>query len=259
MLYQDSLGRFSYLIFGSTLLNTNNKSTIPINKQGTGFFVRLDSLIYFITAKHTVANYLKNNDRKNDFPESLNVYSHYSDPFNYITIPAYWNSESNRKKEALKDVDVFVYDVSGLINNIRIDAIEISHHINDLAPSNGNFKKLRILGFPEIKNKIIAEVIQLTPPYRFESNSFYVSENFLNKIGSDIGIDYLNYEVLIKDATITSAFAGFSGSPVFIQNNNAEWLFMGMIVAVNQIKNSIYVVKRDVIIRQILNVYDHKE
>lgn len=70
-----------------------------------------------------------------------------------------------------------------------------------------------------------------------------------------MGIDYLRYEVQIKDQKINSGLAGFSGSPVFIQNKNSlKWLFMGIIVAVNEFKNSIYVVKKDEIIREILKM-----
>lgn len=260
IVYHDSLSQYSYLLFGSTLLNADHKSTIPIGKQGTGFFVKIDSSIYFVTAKHTIANYLKNDDHKKDFPDSLNVYTHYSDPFNYITIPADWISDSIRLNEGLKDPDVFAYEVTNSMKNLKSDAIEISLLENDFAPGKANFNKIWIFGFPEIKNKRIGEVIQFTPPYRFESNNFHVSENFLNQIGSDRGIDYLNYEVLIKDAKITSAFAGFSGSPVFIQNRNSlKWQFMGIIVAANQIRNSIYVVKRDAVIRKILKVHDQNK
>lgn len=232
IVYHDSLSQYSYLLFGSTLLNANHKSTIPIGKQGTGFFVRIDSSIYFITAKHNIANYLKKDDHKKDFPDSLNVYTHYSDPFNYITIPAGWISDSIRINEGLKDPDVFCYDVTNSIKSLKLNSIEIPLLENDFSPGKANFNKIWIFGFPEIKNKIIGEVIQLTPPYRFESNNFHVSENFPNQIGNDRGIDYLNYEVQIKDAIITSGFAGFSGSPVFIQNGNSlKWQFMGIIVA----------------------------
>ena len=68
VVYNDSLSQYSYLLFGSTLLNADNNSTRPIGEQGTGFFVRIDSSVYLITAKHTIVNYLKNNDYKKDFP-----------------------------------------------------------------------------------------------------------------------------------------------------------------------------------------------
>lgn len=260
IVYHDSLSQYSYLLFGSTLLNADHKSTIPTGKQGTGFFVKIDSSVYFVTAKHTITNYLKNDDLKKDFPDSLNVYSHYSDPFNYITIPAGWVSDSIRSNEGLKDPDMFAYDVTNSMKILKPDAIEISLLENDFAPGKANFNKIWILGFPQIKNKIIGEVIQITPPYRFESKSFHVSENFPNQIGNDRGIDYLNYEVLIKDAIINSGFAGFSGSPVFIQNGDSlKWQFMGIIVATNQIRNSIYVVKKDVVIRQILKEHDKNQ
>ena len=67
----------------------------------------------------------------------------------------------------------------------------------------------------------------------------------------------MRYEVQIKDQKINSGLAGFSGSPVFVQNKSSlKCVFMGIIVAANELRNSIYVVKKDEIIREILKNYD---
>jgi hypothetical protein len=68
------------------------------------------------------------------------------------------------------------------------------------------------------------------------------------------------YEIQIKDIRVTSELLGFSGDPVFIQmGQTSRWEFLGIAVAINPIRNSIYAVKREIILPQILNLYDQKQ
>lgn len=257
-IYHDSLSEYSYLLFSSTLLNTSpDKSANSPGRQATGFFVKVDSLIFFVTAKHAVENDYINDSDKNNFPDSLNIYSHYSDPFNDITIPTFRNNAKNYDKEGLNNVDVYCFDVTDLVKGFRLNAFEITQLQNDFTPANYNFNKIKLFGFPESKNIIKVETIQITPPYRFQTNKFIISESFLNQIGNDRGIDYVNYEIRLLDTKVDSELAGFSGSPIFIQNSQTnKWEFLGILVAINPIRNSIYVVKRDEVIRRILKKYD---
>jgi len=46
--------------------------------------------------------------------------------------------------------------------------------------------------------------------------------------------------------------AGFSGAPVFIQiGESNKWELLGILVAINEIRNSIYVLKGNRILREI--------
>jgi len=241
--FQDSLARYSYLLYGSTELNHPKNATIVRGQQATGFFIKKDSRIYFITAKHAVTNYVANGDTRNNYPDSFNVYAHYDDPFHYISIPAIWSSDSSALNGGLKDTDVFCYDVTHKLKGMRVSIIELPEIGERLISRLNNFDKMRIFGFPENMNKIEDNVIQITPPYRFESNDFLISENFLNLIGNDVGIDSVRDEVQIKDSKITSAFGGFSGAPVFIENKVGKWELMGVLVGINPLRNALYVSK----------------
>jgi hypothetical protein len=92
----------------------------------------------------------------------------------------------------------------------------------------------------------------------FSTKNFIIGINFINQVGNEKGIDSLRYEIQIKDSKISSAFGGFSGSPVFIRDSQGKWDFLGILVAINQIRNSIYVVKRDRVIKEITKAINDK-
>jgi hypothetical protein len=243
---QDSLAQNSYLVYGSTELNRPKNATIVRGQQATGFFIKKNGHIYFITAKHAVTNYVANGDSRNNYPDSFNVYAHYDDPFHFVSIPAIWSTASATLKGGLVDSDVFCYPVTHKLTGMNVRAIEFPEQARGLVSSQNNYDKLRIFGFPVQMNKIEGNVIQITPPYRFETNNFKISENFLNRIGKDVGVDSVRYEIEIKDTRITSAFGGFSGAPVFIENKiTSKWELMGVLVGINPRRNAVYITKKD--------------
>ena len=48
---------------------------------------------------------------------------------------------------------MFCYDVTNLMKNLKLDAIEISLLENDFSPGKANFNKIWIFGFQQIKNE----------------------------------------------------------------------------------------------------------
>ncbi|MGN6298299.1 MAG: hypothetical protein ACTHM7_16025 [Ginsengibacter sp.] len=243
---QDSLGQYSYLVYGSTELSHPKNATIVRGQQATGFFIKKDNRLYFITAKHAVTNYVANGDSRNNYPDSFNVYAHYDDPFHFVSIPAIWSTATAALKGGLIDSDVFCYQVTHKLNGMHVRAIEFTEQGRSLVSSRNNYDKIRILGFPVQMNKIERNVIQITPPYRFETSNFKISESFLNRIGNDVGVDSVRYEIEIKDFKITSAFGGFSGAPVFIENKvTNKWELMGVLVGINPLRNAVYVTNKD--------------
>ena len=253
--FQDSLAQFSYLLFGSTVLNKESNSTKVQGRQGTGFFIKKHKRIYFVTARHAVTNHVIDGEKRNDFPENYNVYSHYSDPFNFIPVPAEWFPGNSKIKDALNTSDVFTYDVTDHLNSMPISYIDLPGNLKPFKASKSGYGEIRFFGFPEKMNRVENGIIQISPPYLFTSKNFSLTQNFLNQIGNEIGIDSFRYEIQIKDSKVSSGLAGFSGSPVFIQTDQTnKWEFLGIAVAINPIRNSIYVVKREIILMQILNL-----
>jgi len=249
---RDSLGQFSYMLYGNTVLNKQNRATKVQGKQATGFFIKKEKRIYFVTAKHAVTNHLNEGEKRNEFPENYNIYSHYSDKFNFISVPAVWISDSSHIKEGLNSADVFIWEVTDKLNDFPISAVSVTNDSPAIIPSKSEYGEIRFIGFPEKMNKIENGIIQIAPPYLFTTKNFTILKNFINQIGNEIGIDSLRYEVQIKDARVESRLAGFSGAPVFIQiGESNKWEFLGVLVAINQIRNSIYVVKRDRILMEI--------
>jgi hypothetical protein len=91
----------------------------------------------------------------------------------------------------------------------------------------------------------------------YTTKNFTVSENFINQIGIERGIDPLRYEIQVKDSRVNSGLAGFSGPPVFIKSKEGKWEFLGILVAINQIRNCVYVVKRRSILEDTIQLPIH--
>lgn len=91
----------------------------------------MDSLIYFITSKHIFKNNQSGNNSGTHLIDSFNIYSHYSDPFNYLTIPSNLTLDSNKMNEGLKNADIFCYEVINSVKNFKLQALEISDLEND--------------------------------------------------------------------------------------------------------------------------------
>ena len=247
--FQDSLAQFSYLLYGSTVLNKESSTTKVMAKQSTGFFLEVNKRIYFVTASHAVTNYLKVKANKNEFPESYNVYSHYSEEFNFNTVPAVWMSNSLKIKQGLNYADVFTYEVTDKLNRFPASIVSLPNDRENFITSKKEYGEIRIFGFPAKMNKIQNDIIEIAPPYLFSTKNFKLSENFINQIEEETGIDSVRYEIQIKDSRVSPALGGFSGAPVFIQNKPANrWEFLGILTAINPIRNSIYVVKKDKVI-----------
>lgn len=255
--FQDSLAQFSYLLFGSTVLNKGTQPTKVHGRQGTGFFIKKNERIYFVTAKHTVTNRLSKYQLRSEFPAHYNIYSHYSDRFNFIPLPAVWRSDSTA--EGLNSTDVFIRDITGQLKDFPVKPITLpKNNPTGSLDSQNTYDEIHLFGFPEKMNRIENGIIQIAPPYLFSTKNFIIGINFINQIGNEKGIDSLRYEIQIKDSKVSSAFGGFSGSPVFIRDSHGKWVFLGILVAINQIRNSIYVVKRDRVIKEITKAINDK-
>jgi len=251
--FQDSLAQFSYFLYGSTVLNKQNPETKVQGKQGTGFFIKKDERIYFVTAKHAVTKHLNKGDHRNEFPENYNVYSHYSDQFNFVPLPPVWINHDQKIKEGLNSADIFTHDVTDKLYGFPISIVNLTNKKSDFIATKKEYGQIRIFGFPENMNRIQDGIIQITPPYLFTSENFTIAENFINQIGNERGIDSFRYEIQIKDLRINYGLAGFSGAPVFIQIGQInKWEFIGIAVAINPLRNSIYVAKSDLIATEIL-------
>jgi hypothetical protein len=248
--FQDSLAQFSYLLYGSTVLNKENQTTKVQGSQATGFFIKKSERTYFVTARHAVTNFIDKAAKRNEFPENYNVYSHYSDPFNFIPIPPFWVTDKSKIKVGLKSPDIFVYEVTDKLNDFPISIVDLDDKHSDFTSANSRYAEIRLCGFPENMNRIENERIQISPPYMFTTKNFIITENFINQIGNERGIDSFRYEIQIKDWRVNLGLAGFSGAPVFIKSREGKWEFLGILVAINQIRNSIYVAKRNWILAE---------
>ena len=206
--FQDSLAQFSYFLYGNTVLNKQNPVTKVQGKQGTGFFIKKDERIYFVTAKHAVTNHLNEGDQRNEFPENYNVYSHYSDQFNFIPLPPVWINDKQKIKEGLNSADIFTHDVTDKLDGFPISIVDLTNNNTDFIAKK-EYSQIRFFGFPENMNKVQDGVIQITPPYLFSSKNFTIAENFINQIANERGIDSFRYEIQIKDSRVNYGFAGF--------------------------------------------------
>jgi len=236
---KDTLKDFSYLLYG--FKNIQKKY---YQSQGTGFFIKTEDDIYFVTANHVVNGCVKNvkDTTKPDFmmlwQNKQGIYKEWHLNFNTKLIR---DTSICRNRDSYPEI--FVYK----LGNPNTQQIKINCINNFIAEVSTFSKELIFYGFPS-SNRNDQENVFDQKPALFKSNDFVVRSNLKHLAGQDV----INYHIDIKDYKIDSSMRGFSGSPLFLKDYMTKKIvFAGILCAVDLINNTLYIVKPEYLFRKV--------
>lgn len=211
-----NLQKYSYFIFGVKTPNTIN--------QGTGFFVREQERLFFITAAHTITGWSPITGKNDPGPLpgdifQLRLYKDNTEVF--IPLDFSKHKQSYVKKLGFDQPDLFVMEIKNL--NFEINSIE-SYFMK--YPLTDSIHESQIFGFPVLEendpNKYVkAPASKLEAELGFDYKKKIYWQMF-NKY------DSINYQLKILNSF--STLHGYSGSPVFHKiGNKREIVFGGVL------------------------------
>lgn len=213
----DTLGKYSYQIFG---ISDFRSSFNDFRQQsGTGFFIRDNAKLYFVTAKHVLLGCMGYNRINNPAKELLVIVSTSNNPLIKIEIK---DIKDTSCAIIPKTPDVSTYEVLGRYNDTSI------HSIENLIAQNWIEKidSITFYGFPHSKTITKMQSIVFRKIEYIKNHKYY---------DSTVGLmrpDITEYVFRINDVAINlDALHGYSGSPIFIkESENEKWKMVGILI-----------------------------
>ena len=219
----DTLAKYSYCIWGLQMKPT------PHSISGTGFFVRNNGKLLFVTANHVVSAWKENGKKDEDFPNQMTIWATNQDgTINYsqqILIDI-----TNVKKYAPFPVGAVVPDIVSLEVFVPTDIViySLENYFSAYYPKDP--ESIVIFGYPGIANvKDGNNIINSSIKLKFTESPIYINYPTLDS-NSIEHIDSINYLLEIDTATLKSdTLKGYSGSVVFINDKKTKkWMIMGI-------------------------------
>lgn len=226
----DSLRKYSYFIIG--FKDVGGSKLAP--GSGTGYFLRKESKLFFITAKHVICpcdykDTCKPSIKRELYPDLMEIYlTNNNGMFNYSSFPVYIKLYRDTCKCIWPPIhpDLIAYEVPSLLTD---SVYTLDKFINISLPEKKG--SISIYGYPANEYIIQGSFKEQNSSHLFIDNyKLYNNYKYKNCEGT-YSIDKQDYIISTKDILIDKTF-GYSGSPVFIfDKKNKQWIFMGTFTA----------------------------
>lgn len=225
--------KYSYQIFGYTLTNAT-AGEIKM-AAGTGFFIRENDHLLFVTSKHVLSGCDSIKDPSH--PDVVNVFLHDSagNMTSLLPIDIRLVKQNSKCLPMKDDPDIVVIDINRKLLKDTVYSLEAF-----IKPRFNNISDILFYGYPVrgYSERYIefhpTKTVMHSPNYRLYSG---VVEN--GKV-----IDSLNYGLTSTEITFNSSYKGFSGSPVFLRNDSTDWRLMGICIGytIDEAKKETYII-----------------
>lgn len=205
---------------------------LSVPGSGTGYFIRKDSKLFFITAKHVFIgcdskDTCQRQIKRTAFPDAMDIKLTTNGIINGNVIPISIKRYRDTANCPWMEADIVAYQVM----NTPTDTV---YSLENLISSNAEFEKgsLSIYGYPASETQIGSMYIEKNSSHLF-TDKYHFYENYKYKAcGGNYVIDKVDY-IVKTEGVKTTDLGGYSGSPVFIYNKQtSKWLFMGTFVQV---------------------------
>lgn len=222
----DSLKKYSYLLTADTILPLGLKG----HAQGTAFFIENNKRMFLICAKHTLSGCDNKNFKDERYPETIKLWT--SKKAKNFSLNTKIIKDTAKCEPFVKDPDIIHYPISDkLYKNHYFSTI--NDYISDIPTES---TELVLWGFSKNGSD--------TSSTLFLSYRYNVDSTKLTSINDKLIIDNINYYITIQDKKVNDDFfIGFSGCPVFLKDTNNKYAFIGLLCAVNNRENALYVVR----------------
>lgn len=224
----DSLRKYSYHIYGVRV-----DSTVIQEAGGSGYFVRNNNKIFFVTANHVITgceakDTCQPSQKPKTFPSEMNIFlTNFDGTLSFKPIPV----SVGYLQVILPCTDAgLLPDIASY--ELRSTPKETIYSIENFldTPLPTDIGEISIYGYPSSATytpygKVLASSTNLL----LNDFSFFEFYNY-KACGGVMAIDSINYIVKPKDSIENNLF-GFSGSPAFIKNKkDRQWHFIGTFV-----------------------------
>jgi len=226
----DTLRKYSYFIIG--FKNVGDDKLAP--GSGTGYFLRKENDLFFITAKHVICpcdykDTCKPSIKREQYPDLMEIYlSQKNGMFNYKSIPLYIKPYRDTCKCIWPPIhpDLISYKVSSSFTDT---VYTLDKFLNMPLPDKKG--SISIHGYPANEYTVQGSFREQNSSHLFIDNyKFFDNYKYKNCEGS-YSIDKQDYIVSTNDIEIDKTF-GYSGSPVFIFDRKIrQWVFIGTFTA----------------------------
>lgn len=239
---EDSLVKYSYFLQGYA------DATASIS-QGTGFFINNNGEKLLVTAKHVLTGCRFNGTKDRTIPDEMILYlnENTTSSFNFLSLNLKEIKDTADCQQYYLSPDIISYPVHDTTGKsiFAIDKFLPSH----LPRHTG---KIVVFGYPSFNN-IDSGRYFVRPAMKLELGEYDLHESFtyMDPTGSSV-VDTINYTVKPQDLMITSKLKGYSGSPVFIQDDEIQqWAFLGVIIAIDDKNNLLTIVKPSTLLQKL--------
>ena len=250
---QDSVDNFKKYTYDIEGYNYDGGS-FPIYAQGSGFFIRYNSKILFVTAKHVLGGYDDSCRRVKNAPYIMNIALHNEKgAINFQSIQI--NTEKFQDT-----VNCFGFRESPDLAFFTIENPEnktiysIEHFLPFDIPK--NFDSLQIIGFPTVEERdSVTGKHLLKPASLLLITRYSLFQNSRYHAMDGIKTDSINYVVETKDIVINRKLKGYSGSPVFIKDKTLNrYFFSGIFIAAEEVHPYIFIINPKTIEENLKNL-----
>jgi len=233
----EDLAKYSYYINGIDSLR-NPRS--PLSTSGTGFFLKSKGRTYLITAKHVLIGCGYNGTRKVVMPHNIRVW--FNDDKSISPKFEPWNIDITEQLKSYPCFPGYIRpDTITILKTTANQVFTVERMYKEKLPLDKG--EIAIFGFPHdpyFKSdslKVPAAKKIIITSYEFQEGSFIQN-------GTDMCNDTLNYSITVHGISLSEAFQGISGAPVFIKDKETmEWQFLGLINSLDLEENVAFVLK----------------
>lgn len=195
----DSLMKYSYLVYN------------PVGKQGyyggTGFFIKNNKNLFFVTAQHVLDGYDMNDQKLPNFPDTAYIVIHTKTAIYFHTILLADIIKKHVNSKAYEHADVYVLPVripdTVMVNSIEKFMVPIldCHTVSQTI----------VFGYPVLNSQPYI-ILNAPPKEKYSPILNYCYDIEYQEINK---IDSFNYPISIKGDGF-----GFSGAPIFFEIKN---------------------------------------
>ena len=240
----DSLRKYSYYIVGS-YDNLDSGVVVSTGKiTGTGYFIRHDNSMFFITAKHVLAGTDELCNKKIPADDAgLMTISLVNDAGiiqpELITLNVKAIRDTAACSYLQNSPDIISYEIYNP-ENYKIYSVE--HFLPGYIPK--DWGKIVTFGYRDSLDVTAGALIgRKSIPIVINRYGFYNNYKFYR--GKENGVDSINYLVERRDSLFSiRELQGHSGSPAFIRDNKRnKYVFLGTLVGMSYVNNNLSFVK----------------
>jgi hypothetical protein len=253
----DNFKNYSYKIQGYSMSRRKDGMQVLHRVNGTVFFIRKNSELFLITAKHILSGCNNDSSKINNYPSAMFIdLSKDSSGSRLLKLNSSIISDTCKCLSSKTYPDVIAVRITDTLawNVFSVEDLICSPY--------KRVKNSLIIGYPGYKNGPVGQTTHTDPSSIMLSEGNYsISVGYVDTTRKSI--DPIHYWIYPKSIHTGDSLGGFSGSPFYVQNQKSKkWRIAGIFVSSGTDSEKLpvmYAVKIDYAIDEINQYFATKE